>query len=197
MRIVVACPSVLQDGANVRNQIGATLCNGMVAVRGYLPPNTKDEPLLNIRGVSGASSIWLMAQVWDVDKEMLKDLKVAAADRSLTLSYLDEESMMVLPNEAPATAARRARAAADPAGYTARHLQETVYVVSRGLSYMEQAVYEAGLPSLSTGPAVIFPTLAPFGVVYQHRPYRSGLAPDAMFNDVMGRIHRSLRGNET
>ena len=197
MRIVVACPSVLQDGANVRNQIGATLCNGMVAVRGYLPPNTKDEPLLNIRGVSGASRVWLMAQVWDVDKEMLKDLKVATNDRSLSLNYLDEESMMVLPSEAPTTAARRARAAAGPEGYTARHLQETVYVVSRGISPMEQSVYEAGLPALSTGTTVIFPMLMPYGVSYIHRPYRSGLAPDAMFNDVMGRIHQSLRGNET
>ena len=196
MRIVVACPSVLQDGANVRNQIGATLCNGMVAVRGYLPPNTKDEPLLNIRGVSGASRVWLMAQVWDVDKEMMKDLKVATNDRSLGLNYLEEESMMVLPNAAPATAARRARAAATD-GYTARNLQEAVYVVSRGLSSVELSVYEAGLPALSTGTTVIFPILMPYGVSYTHRPYRAGLAPDAMFNDVMGRIHQSLRGNET
>lgn len=209
MRIVVACPSVLQDGANVRNQLGATLCNGMVAVRGYLPPNTKDEPLLSIHGIAGSSRVWLMAQVWDVDKEMLKDLKVATNDRSLGLTYLNEDSMMVLPNTGanpPAVGVRARRQVGAPAeaartttleGYTARHLQETVYVVYRGLSNMEQIVYEAGIPALSTATTVIFPALVHFGVSYQHRSYRAGLAPDAMFNDVMGRIHQSLRGNET
>jgi hypothetical protein len=193
MKIVVASPSVLQDGANARNTIGATLCNYMVAMRGFLPPNTKDGPLLNISGISGYQSIWLMAQVWDVDKEMLKDLRLSTAERGFNLGVLEEYSMMIsrIQPDRPTDRAGGADA------YTARAVQDTIYVVHRGLSSIESSVYDAGLPSISTGTAVVFPVLHRTGVTYMHRSYRPTTALNAMFSDVMERIHETLRGNET
>lgn len=193
MKIVVACPSVLQDGANARNTIGATLCNYMVAIRGFLPPNTKDEPLLSIRGINGSQRVWLMAQVWDVDKEMLKDLKLSTAERGLSLGMLDEESMMVVKTQP----ARRADRVEGADTYTVRAVQDTTYVVYRGLSSIEMAVYDAGLPSISTGTAVVHPVLHRTGVTYMNRSYRATTALNIVFTDVMERIHETLRGNET
>ena len=193
MKIVVACPSVLQDGANARNTIGATLCNYMVAIRGFLPPNTKDEPLLSIRGINGNQRIWLMAQVWDVDREMLKDLKLSTAERGLSLGTLEEDSMMV----ARVQPARRVDRVEGADTYTVRTLQDTTYVVYRGLSSIEMSVYEAGIPSISTGTAVVFPVLQRTGVTHMHRTYRATTALNTMFRDVMERIHETLRGNET
>lgn len=191
MKIVVACPSVLQDGANARNTIGATLCSQMVAIRGYLPPNTKDEPLLSISGINGSQRVWLMAQVWDVDRDMLKDLKLSTAERGLSLGMLGEESLMVARDR------REERGEGSVERYITRSAQETIYVVYRNLSSIEVSVYDAGLSSISTGTVVMFPVLQRTGVSYMHRSYRTSLGINTMFSDVMERIHESLRGNET
>ena len=196
MRIVVACPSVLQDGANVRQQINAALCPYMVAMRGYLPPNNKDEPLIDITGLTGYARIWLVAQVWDVDQAMMKDLKASVSDRELQLRVV-EEGHLISPAERTTT--RRTTARIGAGTYVTSPVRDTIYAVSRSMSMVEAAVVGAGLGAAWGGStAVLYPAVAGGGrIVHTHRSYRAGTDNNDMFTDVMQRIHETQRGNET
>ena len=194
MRIVVACPSALKDGANLRQQINATLCPYMAAVRGYLPPNNADEPLIDIGGMSGSQRVWLLAQVWDVEQSTLKELKSSVSERNLQLRLL-EDSLVVAPTERlPRGAGRGA------VRYTVSNQRDYVYAVSRHMESVEQVIVAGGLQYAwkPTSVSVLFPTVAGGGsVVHTHRQYLGSTDNETMFNDVMQRIHESQRGNET